>query len=339
MSEKKANPPAALAGADRAAVFLMSLGEDEAAKVLQHLGPREVQKIGQSMTRLTNVSRDQVDDVLTEFVTSVSQYTGLGVGNSDYVRKVLVKALGEDKASSVIDRIMMGGSTRGLEQLKWLDGKTIAEMIRLEHPQIMAIILAYLEDDQASEVIAELPERMRHDVLMRVATLEGIQPAALQELDEIMERQFSGKQRLKSSSLGGLQAAANILNNLDTAKETGILEQVQELDAELAERIQELMFVFDDLIEVDDRGMQQLLREVTSDVLVLALKGADEELKAKILSNMSKRAAEMLADDLEAKGPVRLSEVEAAQREILTIAKRLADDGQLMLGGSGESFV
>lgn len=328
-----------IGGAERAAIFLMSLGEDEAAAIMRHLGPKEVQALGTAMTTLKNVSKEQVGGVLTDFVTTVSEQTSLGVGNTDYIRSVLVKALGEDKAGSIIDRILMGGSTRGLEQLKWLDSRTIAEMIRLEHPQIIAIVLAYLDSDQAGEVLAELPERIRHDIVMRIATMEGIQPAALHELDEIMERQFSGKERLKSSNIGGLQAAAGILNNMDSSVESGIMDQVGELDPDLGERIQDLMFVFEDLTEVDDRGVQQLLREINTETLVIALKGADETLREKFFRNLSKRASEMLRDDLEAKGPVRVSEVEAAQKEILAVAKRMSDDGQISLGGGGDDFV
>ena len=336
MSEKR---PVKLNGAERAAVFLMSMGEDDAASVMRHLGPKEVQSLGAAMTSLKNINREQVDTVLEDFVITVSEQTSLGIGNTDYIRSVLVKALGEDKASGIIDRILMGGNTRGLEQLKWLDPKTVAEMLRLEHPQIIAIVLAYLDSDHAAQVLGEMPERVRHDILLRVATLEGIQPAALQELDEIMERQFSGKQRLKSSSIGGLQAAANILNFLDTGVESPLMEQINEIDGELGSKIQDLMFVFADLADVDDRGIQQLLREVSTDVLVLALKGADEEVKDKILRNLSKRASEMLVDDLEAKGPVRVSEVETAQKEILSIAKRMADEGTIALGGGGDDFI
>lgn len=335
MSERRKT---ALSGAERAAVFLMSLGENEAAEVMKHLGPREVQQLGVAMSGLRNVNRNEVNAVLNDFVQTVEQQTSLGIGNTDYVRTVLVKALGEDKAGGIIDRILMGGNSRGLEQLKWLDPKTIAEMIRLEHPQIVAIVMAYLDPDQAAQVLGELPERLRHDILLRIATLEGIQPAALQELDEIMERQFSGKQRIKSSSIGGPQAAANILNFMESASEAALLEQIQEVDNALGERIQELMFVFDDLADVADRGIQVLLREITTATLVLALKGADQRVKDKFFGNMSKRAGEMLADDLESKGPVRLSEVEAAQKEILTVARRLADAGQITLSG-GEEFV
>lgn len=336
MTESK---PSKLGGKERAAIFLMSLGEDEAASVLKHLGPKEVQLLGSTMTTLQNISREQVQTVLDDFVTTVQGQTSLGIGSTDYIRTVLVKALGEDKAGGIIDRILMGGSTRGLEQLKWLDPKTIAEMVRLEHPQIIAIVLAYLDSDQAAQVIMELPERLRPDILMRVATLEGIQPAALQELDEIMEKQFSGKQRLKSSTLGGAQSAANILNFMDSSAETGIMDQIQDLDPDLGERLQEMMFVFDDLIDVDDRGIQSLLREISTDSLVLALKGADERLKEKVFRNLSKRAAEMLQDDLEAKGPVRVSEVEGAQKEILSVAKRMSDEGQLALGGGGDEYI
>ncbi|MCS4502796.1 Flagellar motor switch protein FliG [wastewater metagenome] len=328
-----------MTGAERAAIFLMTLGENEAAEIMQHLGPREVQQLGLAMSSLENVSKDQVNKVLNDFVTTVEEQTSLGIGNTDYIRSVLVKALGEDRAGSIIDRILMGGNTRGLEQLKWLDPRTIAEMVRLEHPQIIAIVLAYLDADQAAQVLAELPDRIRHDIVMRIATLESIQPAALQELDEIMERQFSGKQRIKSSSIGGAQSAANIMNYLDSSVESDVMEHIQTADSELGDQIQDLMFVFDDLADVDDRGVQLLLREVGTDILVLALKGADDRVKDKVMRNLSKRAAEMLQDDLEAKGPVRVSEVEQAQKEILTVARRLADEGQIMLGGGGESFV
>ncbi len=333
------NPAPKLSGAERAAVFLMSLGEDAAASVMKHLGPKEVQVLGQAMASVQNVTKDKVNSVMDDFVTTVTQQTSLGIGNTDYIRSVLVKALGEDKAGGIIDRILMGGNTRGLEQLKWLDGKTVAEMLRLEHPQIIAIVLAYLDSDHAAEVLAELPERNRHDILMRVATLGGIQPAALQELDEIMERQFSGKQRIKSSSIGGLQAAANILNYLDSSVESPLMEQVSEADAELSEKIQDLMFTFADLGDVDDRSIQALLREISSELLVLALKGADDTLKDKFLKNLSRRAAEMLQDDLDARGPVRVSEVEQAQKEILAVAKRMSDEGTISLGGGGDEYV
>jgi flagellar motor switch protein FliG len=329
-----------LNGTDRAAVLLLALGEDNAAEVLKHMGPKEVQKVGAAMAAMTNVPRDQVTQVLEKFTETVQNQTALGVDSDDYIRSVMVGALGEDKAKGLMDRILLGSSTKGLEALKWMDARAVAELIRLEHPQIQAIVLSYLDNDHAAEVIKFFPERTRHDVLLRIATLDGIQPAALQELDEILERQFAGNQNVQSSSVGGVKSAADILNFVDSSLEGEILEAIKDVDAELGQQIQDLMFVFDNLIDVDDRGIQSLLREVSSDTLILALKGADEAMKEKVFSNMSKRAAEMMRDDLENKGPVRLSEVEGAQKEILAIARRMSDSGELALGGKGaEQFV
>ncbi|HKJ08564.1 MAG TPA: flagellar motor switch protein FliG [Gammaproteobacteria bacterium] len=327
-------------GTERAAILLMSLGEQDAAQVLRHMGPKEVQKVGAAMAAMTNISRGQVSAVLGEFVETVETQTSLGVGSDEYVRKVLVDALGEDKAGSLIDRILLGHNTKGLESLKWMDARAVAEIIRLEHPQIMAIVLSYLDSDHAADVINHLAPRVRADVLLRIATLDGIQPSALQELDEIMEKQFSGKDNVKSSNVGGIKAAANILNFVDSALEGEIVEALKEADADLGQNIQDLMFVFDNLADVDDRGIQALLREVSSENLIVALKGAEEALREKVFKNMSKRAAEMLRDDLEAKGPVRLSEVEAAQKEILAIARRMSEAGEIVLGGKGaEQYV
>lgn len=325
-----------LSGTERAAILLMSLGEDSAAQVLKLMGPKEVQKIGSVMASMSNVSKNTVGKVLQDFATTVDEQTNLGIGNEDYIRNVLVNALGEDKAGGLIDRILMGHSSKGLEALKWMDPRAVAEVIRLEHPQIIAIVLAYLDSDHAAEVLAFLPERLRPDILMRIASLDGIQPQALQELDEIMEKQFQGNSNVKSSSVGGLKSAADILNFMDTTVESEILENIKESDGELGEKIQDLMFVFDNLVDVDERGIQALLREVSSETLILAMKGADEGVKEKIFSNMSKRAAEMLRDDLEAKGPVRLSEVETAQKEILAVARRMAESGDIVLSGKGQ---
>jgi len=329
-----------LNGTDRAAVLLLTLGEDSATEILKHMGPKEVQKLGSAMAAMTNVPRDQVTLVLENFSKTVQEQTALGVDSDDYIRSVLVGALGEDKAKGLMDRILLGGSNKGLEALKWMDARAVAELIRLEHPQIQAIVLSYLDNDHAAEVIKFFPERTRHDVLLRIATLDGIQPSALQELDEILERQFAGNQNVQSSSVGGVKSAADILNFVDSAIEGEIMEAIKDADAELGQQIQDLMFVFDNLIDVDDRGIQALLREVSSETLILALKGAEEGMKEKIFSNMSKRAAEMMRDDLENKGPVRLSEVEGAQKEILSIARRMSDSGELVLGGKGaEQFV
>lgn len=327
-------------GVDRAAIFLLSLGETDAAQILRHMGPKEVQKVGAAMAAMANVSREQVQTILGDFIETVENQTALGVGSEEYIRRVMVDALGEEKAGTLIDRILLGRNTKGLESLKWMDARAVAEIIRLEHPQIMAIVLSYLDSDHAASVLTYLPERVRIDVLMRIATLDGIQPAALAELDEIMERQFSGSNNVKSSSVGGVKAAANILNFVDSSMEGEIMELIKDADSELGQKIQDLMFVFDNLADVDDQGIQALLREVSSDNLIIALKGADETVREKIFKNMSKRAAEMLRDDLEAKGPVRLSEVEIAQKEILAIARRMAEAGDIVLGGKGaEQYV
>jgi flagellar motor switch protein FliG len=329
-------------GVERAAILLLSLGEQAAAEVLKHMAPKEVQKIGAAMAAMTNVSRDQVGTVLETFTREVENQTAIGVGSDDYIRKVLVSALGQDKAGGVIDRILLGGSSKGLEALKWMDPRAVAELIRLEHPQIISIILSYLDSDQAAEIIVHLPDRVRVDVIQRIAALDGIQPSALQELNEIMEKQFSGNNtsNVKSSSVGGVKAAANILNLTESSKQADIISQIKEGDEKLAQQIEDLMFVFEDLSEIDDRGIQALLREISSESLILALKGADETMKEKIFKNMSKRAAEMLRDDLEVRGPVKLSEVEGAQKEILGVARRLSESGEIALGGKGgEQYV
>jgi len=329
-----------LSGVERAAILMLALGEKDAASILSHMGPKEVQELGLAMANMNNVSTEKMESVMHSFVDTLRSQTSLGVDSDEYIRNVLTNALGKDKAGGVIDRILLGRNSKGLEQLKWMDPRSVAELIRLEHPQIIAIVLSFLDSDQAAEVLSEFPERVRPDIIMRIATLDGIQPAALQELDEILDKQFSGASNVKSSSLGGIKTAANILNLIEGSIESEIMEQVSSVDQEIAQEIQDNMFVFDNLIDVDDRGIQTLMREVASDQLLLALRGADEGLKEKIFKNMSKRAAEMLRDDLEAAAPVRLSDVEAAQKEILTVARRLADAGEIMLGGSGgEEFI
>jgi len=330
---------AALSGSQRAAVLLLSLGEDEAGQVLRHLSVRDVQSVGGAMAALKSVTRDQADAVLDSFSQVIEQQSTIGVAAEDYIRKMLINALGEEKASSLIERILQGRTSKGMEALKWMDSRAVAEMIGMEHPQIQSIILAHLEPDQAAEVIGFLPQRVRSDVIMRIASLDGIQPHALHELDAVIAQQFSGNNKFQSSSIGGYKAAANILNAMETSVEAALMETITKSDENLSQKLQELMFVFDDLSRLDDRSLQTLLREVASDRLVIALKGADTLLRDKIFANMSKRAAEMLRDDLEVKGPVKLSEVDAAQKEILLIARRLGDSGQISLGGSGEEYV
>jgi len=326
-------------GTERAAILLLTLGEQEAAQVLKHMGAKEVQRIGAAMAKLANVSREEVHGVVTAFSASVETQTSVGVGAEDFLRKVLVDALGTEKASNIIDRISIGRSTKGLEALKWMDGRAVAELIRLEHPQIIAIVLAYLEPDQSAEILACLPANTRSDIMMRIATLDGVQPSALSELDDIMEKTFAGKGATRTSALGGAKAAANIINNLEPSIEGVVMEQIVQTDEALGSRIQDLIFVFDNLLEIDDRSMQELLRQVPSDKLLLAMKGCEEAMKEKIFKNMSQRAAEMLKDDLESKGPVRISEVESAQKEILQAARKLAEAGTINLGGKGEEYV
>ncbi len=327
-------------GTERAAILLLSLGEQEAAEVMKHMGAKDVQRIGAAMTQLQNISRQDVSSILGEFTSTVENQTSLGVGVDDYLRKVLIGALGEDKASGVIDRILFGRSSKGLEALKWMDARAVAELIRHEHPQIISIVLAYLDPDQSAEILSQFPEWLRADIVMRIATLDGIQPHALHELDEVIEKQFAGKTgALRTSVIGGVKTASNILNLMDASQESALIEHIKKVDDALGVKIQDLMFVFADISEIDDRGMQEVLRAVPGEKLLLAMKGADEALKEKIFANMSQRAAEMLRDDLEAKGPVRLSEVEAAQKEILAVVRKMAESGTIQLGGKGEEFV
>lgn len=325
----------ALDGVSKAAIFMMTLGEDGAAQVMKHLGPREVQRIGLAMTVLANVSREQVQETITDFAGFVQDHTSIGIGSDDYIRKVLVDALGPDKANAMVDQILSGGKSKGLESLKWMDARTILDMIRFEHPQIIAIVLAYLDSDQAGQLLSLLPERARPDILARVANIGDVQPQALVELNDILEQQLQTGVGSKTSAMGGIKCAADILNFVDGGHDQSIIELLTEQDPDLATKIQDLMFVFEDIAEVEDRGVQTLLREVSTETLLLALKGTDDAVKNKVFKNMSQRAAEMLRDDLQAKGPVKLSDVETAQKEILTIARRLADEGQIMLGGGG----
>ena len=329
-----------LSGLERSALLMLGLGEQHAAEILKHMGPKEVQEIGLAMAGLTHVTNSQMELVMQKFVGAIGEQTSLGIGSDQYIRNMLTSALGADKAGGIIDRILLGRNSKGLEQLKWMDARAIAELIRLEHPQIIAIVLSFLDPDQAAGVLSEFPERIRTDVIMRVASLDGIQPAALQELDDILEKQFSGGANVQSSALGGVKKAADILNFVDGMIESKVIEQISEADDDLSQQIQDNMFVFENLIDIDDRGMQTLLREVSSDQLLLALRGAPEPLRDKIFGNMSSRAAEMLKDDLEAAPPAKLSDVEASQKEILTVARRLSDAGEINLGGGGgEEFI
>jgi len=323
-------------GVERSAILLMSLGEAEAVEVFKHLGPREVQKLGVAMAKLSNITREQMADVLREFHVEAQQQTSIASAPDQYLRAVLTGALGNDKAGVLIDRIFQGTDNAGIESLKWMDSSAVAELIKTEHPQIIATILVHLDADQAGEVLAQFTERLRNDVVLRIATLEGIQPSAMRDLNEVLSQLLVGSDKLKKSARGGIEQAAEILNNLGATVEASITSHIREVDPELAQKIQDKMFVFENLMDLDDRGIQLLLREVQSETLVVALKGTNAPLREKVFKNMSQRAAEMLRDDLESKGPVRLSEVEAEQREILRIVRRLAEEGQIVMGGKGE---
>ena len=327
-------------GLEDAAILLMSLGEEEASEVLKRLAPKEVQQLGETIAKMKAIPRDRVDNVLDKFSEVASEQSMLVPDNDKYVKSVLRKALGDDKANIVIDRILTSGDVSGIESLKWMDAGSVAELLRTEHPQIVAAILVHLAPDQAGAVLKALSERQRNEVLVRIATLDGIQPSALRDLNEVMSKVLSGGDKQRKASLGGPKAAADIINLMGSAVETSALDFIREADNDLAQKIMDNMFTFDDLGKLDDSGVQALLKEVQSESLVVALKGATPEMREKILKNMSKRAAETLREDLESRGPVRLSEVEAEQKEMLKIVRRLSDEGQVVLGGGGgDDFV
>ncbi len=324
-------------GIQNAAVLMLALGEEGAAEVMKFLGPREVQKLGEAMTSMKAIPQERVEQVLTEFNDVAASSSTLGLDSDEYIRSVLTKALGDDKASSLLNRILGNtGDASGIENLKWMDAESVAELIQNEHPQTLATILVHLEPDQASEILGFFTERLRNDALLRIATLNGVQPAALRELNDVLAKLLSGGGAAKKQSMGGTRAAADILNYMSGNNESAAMDYFKNYDADMAQKIMDEMFVFDNLMEIDDRGIQLILREVQSDSLIVALKGANEELREKVFKNMSQRAAEMMREDLESKGPVKLSEVEAQQREILTVVRRLADEGQLTLGAKGE---
>ena len=323
-------------GVHKAAVLMLALGEDEAAEVMKFLSPREVQQLGSAMSTMKSVQSEDLEQVLAAFRREAEQQTSIGVDSDDYIRSVLTKALGDDKASSLLNRILGAREASGIESLKWMDGQSVAELVRNEHPQIIATILVHLERDHASEVLGFFTERLRNDVVLRIATLDGVQPAALRELNDVLTKLLTGNEVLKKKQMGGVRAAAEIMNFFSGEHETAVMSNLKNYDADMAQKIMDEMFVFDNIIDIDDRGIQTILREVPSEALIVALKGAGQELREKIFRNMSQRAGEMLKEDLDAKGPVRLSEVETQQKEILGIVRRLADEGTIQLGAKGE---
>lgn len=323
-------------GLNDAAIMLMSLGEEEAAEVFKHLSPKEVQRLGETIARMRTVSREKVDEVLNRFTNDAAAQSLLVSDTGNYVRAVLKRALGDDKAALLIDRILQGGDVSGIESLKWMDPLSVAELLRNEHPQIVAAILVHLDPEQSSEILAQLTERQRGEIMLRIATLEGIQPTALKDLNEVLYKVLAGGDKVRKSSLGGIKTAAEIINLLGSGMDATVLDAIRNHDIDLAQKIMDKMFIFDDLAKLDGRAIQTVLREVASETLVVALKGAQPEVREKILANMSTRAADAMREDLESRGPMRLSEVEAQQKEILKTVRRLADEGQIALSGGGD---
>jgi flagellar motor switch protein FliG len=323
-------------GIENAAILLMSLGEEHASEVFKHLAPKEVQRMGETIAKLRTVSRERLDQVLDKFNQQAGGQSMLVDDTDEYVRSVLKRALGEDKANLLLDRILQGDDVSGIESLKWMEPAAVAELMRHEHPQIVAAILVHLESDHAAEVLKNFNERQRNEVLVRVATLDGIQPSAMRDLNEVLNQVLAGSDRAKKSNLGGIKPAAEIINMLGATLETSALDYIRGADNDLAQKILDNMFTFDDLERLDDKGIQSLLKEIQSESLVIALKGATPELREKIFKNMSTRAAETLREDLEARGPVRVSEVEAEQKELLKVVRRLSDEGVISIGGGGD---
>jgi len=326
------------AGLEASAILLLALGEDCAADIMKMLTPKEVQRLGERMAQLTTVTDHQFDGVLSRFEGSVDAQRSIVGDTGAYVSNVLKRALGEDKAGFVIDRILPDHASSGIDSLKYMEAPAVAALIRGEHPQVIASILVHLDRDHGSAVLGAFDEHLRNDVVHRIATLDGIQPHAMKELDEVLSRVLSGG-AVARAPLGGPKAAAELLNFMGGGVDATVLTSIRDGDADLAQKIEDQMFTFDDLLKLDNKGMQTVLREVQSDQLVVALKGADPAVRDKVFANMSSRAAESLREDLDSKGPVRLSEVEAQQKEILKTVRRLGEEGQIMIGGGGESMV
>jgi len=320
----------------RAAVLMLLLGEEQASDIIRFLNPKEVQALGAAMVQVQDLSQEAINVVLDEFVATIKKQTSLALGTADYVEKVFKRALGDDKAASVLGRISPGAGSKGLEILSWMDARSIADMIQAEHPQVVAIILSVLEPVVAADVLAFLPVDSRAEVIQRVASLETVQPSAMVELEAIMKKQFSSNSSAKSSSFGGVKAAASIMNLTKTALEAAVMGGLKDLDPDMMQKIQDNMFTFENLTGVDNKGIQTIMRNVEPDLMMKALKGASDAVKDKFLGNMSERARGMFKDDMEALGPMRLADVEEAQKMIMRAARKLADAGDLVLGGGAD---
>jgi len=331
---------AELNGAERAAVLLMSLGEQDAAAILKHMDPRDVEAVGLAMAGLQNVSRERAEAVVQSFLQKLDSNDAFAVDKPDFVKKVMSASFGKQRGELMVERILSGGSGgAGIEALKWMDPRAVAQLVGDEHPQVVASLLAQLDGKLAAKIVPLLPEKQRADVLMRIATLEELPQSALQELDQIVGKRAAHGAQVTSRRLGGTRTVADMINAMDRETSNSVLGAIEAQDAELHNKIKELLFVFDDLVEIDNKGIQAVLREVSSDILSVALRGADPAVAEKIYGNMSKRAAEILREDMEARGPVKLTEVEAAQREIVVIAQRLAEEGTIILGSSASEYV
>jgi flagellar motor switch protein FliG len=329
-----------LTGTQKSAILMMLIGEDEASEILRNLSPREVQHLGTAMYSVQGLDQETVNLVLDEFLVIIKAQTSLGMGGSNYIRNIMVKALGEDKSQSVLSRIAPSTSERPIEILDWMDARSIAELISDEHPQIVALVVSYLDAGQGADVLGLLPENVQAEVIRRIATLKTVGPDAIRELEEVMQRKFKANTSLRATQVGGIDAAARIMNFTQQAMEGRIMKDIAKGDKGLMLAIQESMFVFDTLIMSDDKSLQTLLRSVDTELLIMALKGADEPLQEKLFSCMSKRAAANIMDEMEALGPVRLTEVQGAQKEIINVARRLSDEGSIVLAGrGGDDFV
>lgn len=324
-------------GLTRSAILMLALGEDEAAEVMKHLSPKEVQKLGIVMATMKPVPREEVEEVLEKFMLDFAASSDFGLDSSDYIRSVLIKAFGDDKASNLLNRIPQSNDVAGIESLKWMDAFSVADFIKNEHPQIIATILSHLEADQAAEILSHFTDRLRQDVMLRIATLDSVKPAALKELNEGMMKMLAGNENLKRQTIGGVKTAAEIMNYMSGENEAKLMDGLKNYDDGMAQQIMDQMFVFDNIMDIDDKGIQVLLREVQSDMLIVALKGTSDEMREKFFRNMSSRAADMMREDLESRGPVKLSEVESQQKQILQVVRRLSDEGQIMLAGKGDS--
>ena len=329
-----------LNGTQKSAILMMLIGEDEASEIIRNLSPREVQHLGTAMYSVQGLDQDTVNQVLDEFLSIIKEQTSLGLGAGNYIRNVMTRALGDEKAESVLSRITPASTDRPIEILDWMDARSIAELIIDEHPQIIALVISYLDFGLGADVLVQLPETAQADVIARIATLQTVQPDALRELETVMQRKFKANTSLRASQVGGVTAAAKIMNFTKQAMEARIMGALKDEDEDLMIAIQESMFVFDNLVMSDDKSLQTLLRSVDTEDLVLALKGADEPLRDKLFSCMSSRAAANLQDEMEALGPVRLTEVQEAQKRIINVARRMSDEGSIVLAGrGGDDFV